>query len=297
MALNQYAKTERDFTSLLNSANMSPADRDKLSAILASLVNTQTLVPGVEQQITDIETEIGDIVTAINNIKVPVWKMQVFDANGTFTVPDAIAGNVVYVTGSGGGGSGAAYAAANTSATATGANSGCFVQRIPYSVSFGDLIAVQIGLGGESVSTNTSTNVFTKGNKGGDSYFGSLVIPGGAGGDVLAYRGDRSGGWVGMVGSNGFAQNSISHKCGQVAVAGVGDAIGAFSSAAGAFGNASNSAAAFEANATAPSAPANSGAGGGSAAVGKNPATPGPYIATSGAGGSGKIIIEWQEFV
>lgn len=51
MAFNQYAKTERDFTTLLNSANMTPADRDKLSAVLASLVGFQATQPGTNESI------------------------------------------------------------------------------------------------------------------------------------------------------------------------------------------------------------------------------------------------------
>ncbi len=290
MALNQYAKTERDFTSLLNSANMSPADRDKLSAILASLVNTQTLVPGVEQQITDIETEIGDIVAAINNIKVPVWKMQVFDANGTFTVPDAIAGNVVYVTGSGGGASGAA--GVGISVSMLGAASGCYIERQPVTVSAGDSIAVTIGAGGAPVSYSGGAFGSVEGSDGSDSLFGPLLIAGAS--KTRLNDGTQAGGWIGGSPSQ-QAQGSIRYKSGLKApqVSGAN----AYGAAAGAFGDGADGVTANLATATGNAAPANSGAGGGSCAVYNNdPVYGGPYTATSGAGGSGKVIVEWQEF-
>lgn len=296
MALNQYAKTERDFTSLLNSANMSPADRDKLSAILASLVNTQTLVPGVEQQITDIETEIGDIVAAINNIKVPVWKMQVFDANGTFTVPDAIAGTVVYVTGSGGGGGGAAFIMSGANDGVGGACSGCYIEKQPYTVSAGDSITVTIGAGGAPVSANAITALPVYGNDGQASYFGEMVINGGSGGGELTggTSQNRKGGWVGgyIAGATVFIpQNSTRFRASSRASALSAIAMG---SAAGAFGDAGDAAASSGSAITAGSALPNTGAAGGGVVFFTG--VPPTITITSGAGGSGKIIVEWQEF-
>lgn len=296
MALNQYAKTERDFTSLLNSANMSPADRDKLSAILASLVNTQTLVPGVEQQITDMETEIGEIVAAINNIKVPVWKMQVFDANGTFTVPDAIAGNVVYVTGSGGGGGGAAFIMGTANNGVGGACSGCYIEKQPYPVNVGDLITVVVGVGGAPVSANAITANPIYGNDGQESSFGSLMMPGGSGGGELTggTTQARSGGWIGgYIASTAVfvAQNSIRYRASSRVTALTAVAMGA---AAGAFGDGADGAASSGSSVTAGSALPNTGAAGGGVVFFTG--VPPTITITSGAGGSGKIIVEWQEF-
>lgn len=288
MAFNQYAKTERDFTTLLNSANMTPADRDKLSAVLASLVGFQANGPAVEQQITDIETQIGDIVAAINNIKVPVWKMQVFDADGTFTVPESIAGSVVYVTGSGGGASGGAGVGA--AATITGSASGCYIEKQPYSVSAGDTIPVVIGAGGAPVSYTGGTYGATDGNAGGDSSFGSLVILGAT--KTTLSTGLQAGGWLGGAGTTP-AQGSIRFK-GGINVNAVG--ANARGSGGGAFGSGSNGTVGNMASATGINAPANSGAGGGTCAVYITAPTDGPFTATSGAGGSGKIIVEWQEF-
>lgn len=293
MAFNQYAKTERDFTTLLNSANMSPADRDKLSAVLASLVGFQATQPGtnqtLEEQITGIESEIGEIVAAINNIKVPVWKMQVFDANGTFTVPDPIAGNVVYVTGSGGGASGGAAVGAN--ATVTGASSGCYVEKQPVSVSAGDSIPVIVGAGGAPVSYTGGTYGATDGNAGGDSSFGSLVILGAT--KTTLATATQAGGWFGGD-STRPAQGSIRYKAGINKATASANARG---SGGGAFGNGSDGTVGNMASATGINAPANSGAGGGTCAVYITAPTDGPFTATSGAGGSGKIIVEWQEFV
>lgn len=301
MAFNQYAKTERDFTTLLNSANMTPADRDKLSAVLASLVGFQATQPGtnqtleeqianIDEDISSIETQIGDIVAAINNIKVPVWKMQVFDANGTFTVPESIAGSVVYVTGSGGGGSGQAIAfPSSSSQQASAGNAGCYIEKRPVQVTAGDAIPVIIGAGGAAVTATggASTTVVTNGLNGGSTSFGSLVISGGGVGI------EQGGGWVsgGLIGGvNTQAQNSISHVAGRRVQN--GNAI-AFGSAGGAFGSGVDGVATADVDAVGLSPVANSGAGGGAAAVrvgGSN------KTATSGAGGSGKIIVEWQEF-
>lgn len=296
MAFNQYAKTERDFTTLLNSANMKETDRDKLSAVLASLVGFQATQPGtnesIEGQITDIETQIGDIVAAINNIKVPVWKMQVFDANGTFTVPDSIAGSVVYVTGSGGGGSGAAWITNVQNNGVNGACSGCYIEKQPLPVAAGDSIPVVIGAGGAAVSTNAITANPVNGNAGQQSSFGSLVIAGGGGGGV--FPSDPVGGWIGSYlvspGIYAPAENSVRYKAGNKSITATAFALG---SAGGAFGNAGNSASG--AGVTAQSAAANTGAGGGGVAQ-YTVAAPASAI-TSGAGGSGKIIVEWMEFV
>lgn len=296
MAFNQYAKTERDFTTLLNSANMTPADRDKLSAVLASLVGFQANGPAVEQQITDIETQIGDIVAAINNIKVPVWKMQVFDANGSFTVPASIAGGVVYVTGSGGGGGGAAWINSVSNFGVGGACSGCYIEKQPFPVSAGDIIPVVVGAGGSAVSANAITANPVYGNDGQPSSFGSLTINGGSGGGEVAANTTqpRRGGWLGayQAGEVVFAaENSVRYRAGlrQTALTAY-----TLQAAAGAFGDGADGAASSGASVTAQSAVANSGAGGGGAVFFTG--TPPAITITSGAGGSGKIIVEWQEF-
>ena len=306
MALNQYAKTERDFTSLLNSANMSPADRDKLSAILASLVNTQTLVPGVEQQITDIETEIGDIVAAINNIKVPVWKMQVFDANGTFTVPDAIAGNVVYVTGSGGGGSGGVCIRDALQRRAAGGGfGGEFCVKRPLAVTAGDSIPVTIGAGAASVSITSATTAETVGLTGGNTVFGSITLLGGSGGTTTSniHSSTQYGVFPSYFGRSLLNADDIlippaqanGYSGGALQYTNVTQPTWALGGAAGAFGHGKIGALAVDGNATASSADANTGSGGAGAAVSSTTGVT-PYTATSGAGGSGKIIVEWQEF-
>lgn len=297
MALNQYAKTQRDFSKLLENSGLKQVEKDRLSDILASLVSSQSGIPGIEDQISGIEAEIGDIVAAINNIKVPVWKMQVFDANGTFTVPDSIAGNVVYVTGSGGGGSGAAFIMSVSNNGVGGACSGCYIEKQPYPVSAGDSIPVVVGDGGLAVSANAITANPVYGNDGQSSSFGSLVINGGSGGGELTggTSQNRKGGWIGgyIAGTTVFVpQNSTRFRASSRSSALSAIAMG---SAAGAFGDAGDTAASSGSSVTAGSALPNTGAAGGGAVFFTG--TPPTITVTSGAGGSGKIIVEWQEFV
>ena len=297
MAPNQYAKTERDFSSILNSANMSPADRDKLSAILASLVGFQSTQPGtnesIEEQIAGVQAEIGDILAAISNIKAPVWKMQEFNSSGTFTVPSSIAGSVLYVTGCGGGASGASCVTQPaTVGLSESGNAGCFSLRVPVQALAGESVTVTIGSGGApAVSVAASgANVFTAANAGGSSFFGSLEF---CGGDALPIAGGgwRSGYFLNSA-INQTAENSIRYKAGKRVQS--GNAV-AFGSAAGAYGNGCDGVAVVGATSSGISAAENSGAAGGSVSVTNN--TAGSLTATSGAGGKGKIIVEWQEFV
>jgi hypothetical protein len=269
---------------LLNGRNQSIAN---MQALLTYLQNRQDGV--------DDDTTIKDIVLLLGasmGSKNVVWRMREFLIDGTFTVPNNIAGGVVYVTGSGGGASGSARVFGTaTIATSTSGNSGCYVCRQPVNVNAGAVISVVVGAGGAAATiTASSGNNTATANAGQASVFGTLTIPGG---DATTTGG---GGW-----RSGYSvdptieplpENSIAYKAGLRAQNGNATALG---SAAGAYGNGCDGATATGANVTATSAAANSGAAGGSAAVINN--TAGSLTATAGAGGSGRIIVEWQEFV
>jgi hypothetical protein len=273
---------------LLNGRNQSIANMQEL---LTYLQNRQDGV--------DDDTTIKDIVLLLGasmGSKNVVWRMREFLIDGTFTVPNNIAGGVVYVSGSGGGGSGAARIFNATGGRdLSGASSGCYVSKRPVTASAGEPIAVTVGAGGASVSVTGAATAFSAGNDGLASSFGALVIPGGAGAAISASDfSNPRGGWIGGF-LNGtqfiLAENSTAYRAGRRSFSG---SVSAEGSAAGAFGDGQDSVSTTNANATASSAAANSGAGGGSAAVSFSSGT---LTATSGAGGSGRIIVEWQEFV
>jgi hypothetical protein len=269
---------------LLNGRNQSIAN---MQALLTYLQNRQDGV--------DDDTTIKDIVLLLGasmGSKNVVWRMREFLIDGTFTVPNNIAGGVVYVTGSGGGAGGRAVGVSSGTVTAESGNSGCYIYRQPVNVNAGAVISVVVGAGGAAAVVNipASGNASTAASVGQASVFGTLTILGGDA-NPRAGGGWRSG-YVTNPPDESLPENSISYKAGLRSQSGNALALG---SAAGAYGSGCNGAAATGANATATSAAANSGAAGGSAAVINN--TAGSLTATSGAGGSGRIIVEWQEFV
>jgi hypothetical protein len=274
---------------LLNGRNQSIAN---MQALLTYLQNRQDGV--------DDDTTIKDIVLLLGasmGSKNVVWRMQEFLSDGTFTVPNNIAGGVVYVTGSGGGGSGGVWITNAQNNGIGGACSGCYVEKRPVTVAANSSVSVVVGAGGAAVSANAITAAAIEGNAGNQSSFGALVIPGGSGGGEIAGNSDkaRQGGWIGgyMAGSAVYVpQNSIRYRAGQRVSALTAFAMG---SAAGAFGNGAAGAASSGVAVTAASADANSGAGGGGAVFYTSTAP--SIVITSGAGGSGRIIVEWQEFV
>jgi hypothetical protein len=236
-----------------------------------------------------------------------VWKMQVFDANGTFTVPDAIAGNVVYVTGSAGGGSGSACIRDALQRRAAGGGfGGEYCIKAPITVSAGDTLPVVVGIGGASVSVTNATTLEVNGVDGGNSSVGSILLRGGGGG--RATTNIHTNTTYGVFPSF-FArsllntddvlippQNANGFSGGALQYTATSQSTWALGGAAGAFGSGKQGALSVDANATAASADANTGSGGAGAAVSSTTGLT-PYTATSGAGGSGKIIVEWQEFV
>lgn len=268
----------------------------------SNMLALETYLQGKENLVTD--ADLVKDVTLLLGASLPskntVWKMREFLTNDNFTVPLNIAGGVVYVTGCGGGGSGAAWITNITNTGVSGACSGCYVSKRPVQVVAGDVVPVTIGAGGVPVVASAITSTQIDGVAGGNSSFGSLVIPGGTGGTDalgggLATSKPMKGGWVGgyQTGNTVFlAQNSISYQAGQRSS---GSSIFALGSAGGAFGNATDSVASSGSSVTAANAAANTGAGGGGAVF--FTASAPSITVTSGAGGSGRIIVEWQEFV
>jgi hypothetical protein len=236
-----------------------------------------------------------------------VWRMQEFAANSSFTTPDNLAGDVVYITGIGGGGSGAASNQDPAStALATGGSGGFYCLKRPVQVTTGTSYAVTIGAGGAAVVAAYS--VSSNGNAGGATSFGTLLsLAGGTGGrasDPLTNqpRGGFNAGSVYLGYSSttlatntpiwlNDSENSEGYKGGAFKSS---TRVLATGGGAGLFNDGGDAQAISLSNGVAVSALDNSGAGGGGCSVTSNPAT---FTATSGAGGSGRLIVEWQEYI
>lgn len=234
--------------------------------------------------------------SAISGGSQVVRKSIVINASQNWVAPVNLAGNTVWLTGCAAGGSGAENSSLSDS-DAYGGCGGCYVEKLPVPVTAGATYAVVIPAGGAGVTNGD-------GNAGGDLTFGSLLtIKGGSGGkDISTSSGSAIANSIGeMRGIKPFvivysesntridflsiADTVNGNTCGNHVIRNTGVGTGG---AAGYFGNGGNSASS-SGSINAPAAPANSGAGGG-CVYGANPST-------SGAGGSGKLIIEWDEFL
>ena len=100
-----------------------------------------------------------------------IIRRQLFTANGTWTKPDKIVGDQVFITAIGGGGSG------NSSTSDLGGCSGAYITRLPVDISGTTSETITVGAGGLSVN-GAGTN--TAGNPGSPSSFGSFVSVDGA---------------------------------------------------------------------------------------------------------------------
>ena len=116
--------------------------------------------------------ESVNVYTVVNNDNTsqPQFKGQeVFNSDGTFTVPDGITEVDVLVVGGGGAGSGS---------TSGGGGAGGLVWKTDHSVTPGDNISVSVGAGG------TGGGPQSAGTNGENSSFGSIVATGGGHGSV-----------------------------------------------------------------------------------------------------------------
>lgn len=282
----------------------------QLQAIGMPPNNIGTLISVQQNSINALElTEKIDIVAIQAASAIPrrstIWKMQEFLANGDFTVPDNLAGNLVYITACGGGGSGGArYSNALGTAIATGGSGGFYTVKHPVVVDIGITYPVTIGAGGAAVVITTAS---ADGDTGGTTSFGSLLsLAGGrlGHGSTPTSSQPRGGFRAGAV-MRDFATSDLSVN-GNIRVVDSEDSPsymgGAYRSStrtlatgggAGLFGDGGDGFATATDNGLAESALPNTGAGGGGVAV----ANSAGFTAESGAGGSGRLIVEWLEYI
>lgn len=304
--INTLSKTDAALVAamaqLLNGRNNPPSNMPDLLNYLQieeAQVNSDSLVK-----------EVTLLLGAAMGSKNTIWKRAEFTADDNFTVPDSIAGDSVFVTMWGGGGSGAVgYIVAGT-INLFGASAGGYVERYAYPVTAGDVITVTVGAGGAGVNRNAGG--ITPGNDGSDSVFGSLVAKGGKKGNELlvtslpkaAY--DNCGLYLpdvtlstGAFTSTARIINAAGNKAGYIGGANARAVDGAITAycgggAAGPAGAGEDAKALVNSPGGSFDAAANSGAGTGSAAV--IYLSGGPKLVSSGNGGDGKVIVEWQEF-
>lgn len=279
--------------------NQSP---DNLADLLTYLQSQENSVDN-----TDAIKSVTLLLGASTPSKAVIWRMQEFLTDGDFTVPDNIAGGLVYVTGVGGGGSGSAGVRASTNRLAAmGGFGGQYCIKKPVNVNAGDVIAVTIGDGGLPVTANASVTTSTSGNDGGDSSFGSLVLSGGSGGRTTndLYTHSKYGGGQPGIFNRDIAGTVIAsnlpnvvngYSGGTTSYSATGQSTFATGGGAGPFGEGGMGVVSDNDAATGENAGDNSGAGGGGACI--SVTSGGPYLATSGAGGSGRIVVEWQEYI
>ena len=117
-----------------------------------------------------------------------IARREIFTEDGTWTKPDGLIGEQVWVTAIGGGGSGAVDGG-------NGGGSGQFVQRLPVDVEGVSSVAVTVGDGGEAV---VEPGESTDGNPGQPSSFGALVSVSGATGIASGSNYDYGDGAPGM---------------------------------------------------------------------------------------------------
>ncbi len=262
-----------------------------LSALETYLSNKEAAVSA-----TDELKYITQLLGSSTPTKSVVWRMREFLTDGTFTVPNNLAGDCVYITGSGGGGSGGAGVfLASTTLSLGGANSGCYIKKQPYASAPSSTVSVTVGAGGAPVSaTSSGPTTITNGQPGGDSIFGGLILKGGQGGR-RSNTAPPIGGWKGGREVSGAVfppESSIMYSGGNV---GIFLNATAYGSAAGGFGSGADGKGSQDVNDNGFAAANNSGAGGGSVCT--QIASASSVTATSGAGGSGRFIVEWQEFL
>lgn len=233
-------------------------------------------------------------------------RFQEFTASGTFTPSAKLLenGGECYALAIGGGASGTALRV--TGSTPLGGSIGGDAgEHIEAFVKVTGAVTVTIGAGGAAVSTTGTTNLHAANTAGGDTTFGSLLTAKGG----KAYTGSFSAtptvgnagfGGRGAGGLGGFSTDTTNTLDARGGIGIDGKAGGGAGSCNLSYGEAhmcatdggGNGANAFGVNVTASSATANTGAGGGGASVASAGTT---FHATSGAGGSGYLLVAWFE--
>lgn len=306
-------------TSINNIASLSNTDAALVAAMAnmldgrnnppSNMSTLQSYLQGKEDLVSSSSTikDVSLLLAASMPSKNTIWKSQVFLSSGSFIVPENIAGNSVYITGCGGGGSGAAIITTSQRYCSGGA-SGFEVEKRQVIVSPGATVSVTVGAGGEARVVN-GTNIAISGANGGSSSFGSLVIAGGDGGGSQNInrppKGGRQASYMSATinaATGSIGSPSVFTVVGNSGISSINNGVApdvfviASDGADGMFGRGGIRKMEVDADSTAASVPANSGAGGGAAAIVLTSAAT-PYTATSAAGGAGRIIVEWQEFV
>ena len=224
-----------------------------------------------------------------------VRKSQVILSSQTWTAPLRLAGNTIYVTGCAGGASGSVRDTTFTGFVIGGAG-GSFVEKLPLVVTPGSAYTVTIPAGGAG-------GVTSGGNSGGDLTFGSLLTIRGGRASTLGSISNSASSLNTGLNIRGIQPPMVSFAtntqvflpgqsvngniCGETKD-GIAANSGVGGGASGYFGNGTDSTS-QNAVVVGISALANSGAGSG--------AVIGQAGSTSGAGGSGRLIIEWDELV
>lgn len=202
-----------------------------------------------------------------------------FTSNNTWVCPPGV--ELIRLTVVGGGGSGAKTD--NNGTYVGGGGGGGGISENTVSVTPGTSYTITIGNGGASVS-----GINTPGNAGASSSFGSLLTAlggkggslsaGGQAGSVLAGNGGVGNpgpfAYASNGGNSGYAAGGAGASNGTLTVGGGGASYGAGSN--GVYSG------------SAPSAGTNTGGGGGACDAFSN-------LLTSGAGGSGVVVVEWVE--
>lgn len=289
-------------------STLSPLDASQVAVMAFQLArfnqspsNISVLITHLQAQEADVDTadavkSVTLLLGAASPSKAVVWKRQEFLSSGSFVVPDNLAGNLVYVTACGGGASGQAVINPPAVAgTASGGYSGCLIEKIPVQVSVGEIVPVTVGAGGPpSGISDTGAVLFASPiGAGGDTLFGSYLRVKGGSGEVGAYRSSTiaASGALLIAGPsfNGRYRGGIGAQDPLFPNAMAGG------SAAGPFGDAPASKTLKDVGGSAGSAPDNSGAVGGSICAQNGTGL--SITVTPGVGGSGRLFVEWQEFV
>jgi hypothetical protein len=206
--------------------------------------------------------------------------MQVFNANGSFTVPAGVTRLLVEAWGGGGGG---AYCVHNTYYSGGGGGAGGYGKSI-FTTTAGTVYSVVIGEGGAGAVTSVNVN----GGDGGASSFGTAIASNGGKGGVgysvvyttpITYifpaggAGGTSSGEFTITGANGSGSDIAGS--GATVAGGMGGCAGA--------GGGGGAGASITINAVVGSAPGGGGGGGGDGNLKSN----------GSAGGKGRVVVYW----
>lgn len=172
-----------------------------MTAGTLSLLAQKDLTLQISNNLSEIAAA-GAVAQAAARVNLGIAaRLQKFTASGSFTVPAGV--TTLYISGcaGGGGGGGGSSSTASSSAATCGGSGGAgqSVQRVPVSVTPGQIIPVVIGNGGTAgAGSATGTNA-SNGGSGGVTSLGSLMslTPGSGGGGGMYGTSTVAGGVAG----------------------------------------------------------------------------------------------------